>query len=125
MFRGTGDALSYEVHSVQAVGHVRIEALGAINSLARGPFDHIFESSDIDVGEGLEIPLGMAAGRTARTSSQRGLEGRIRIARIDLMRLAVGADEHFVRLLLMPFQRGLGAVHLDPNVVFPAMRDLR
>ena len=42
-----------------------------------------------------------------------------------LVRLAVHADEHLVRLFLMPLQRALGAVDLDEHVVLAAVADLR
>src|SRR5439155_17863550 len=42
-----------------------------------------------------------------------------------LMRFAVAAHHHLVRILLMPFERSLGPVHFNPDVILPAMRDLR
>ena len=41
------------------------------------------------------------------------------------MRLAVAADEHLVRLFLMPFERALRAVDFDEQVVLAAVADLR
>src|SRR5262249_10321913 len=49
----------------------------------------------------------------------------IGIARIETLWLTVGANPHFVWFFLMPFQRPLGPVHFNPNVVFTAVSDLR
>ena len=45
-------------------------------------------------------------------------------ARVDLVRLAVDADDHLVRLFLMPFERALRAVDLDPDVVLAAVAEI-
>ncbi len=47
------------------------------------------------------------------------------VARVDRVRLAVAADDHLVRLFLVPLERALRAVDLDQQVVLAAVADLR
>ena len=61
-------------------------------------------------------PLGMRVDAAASVAQVRPAG-----ARVDLVRLAVAADDHLVRLLLVPLQRALGAVDLDEQVVLAAV----
>src|SRR5438477_218103 len=69
-----------------------------------------------DVRECLQVAFRVAAGDASR--SGRGIpKVRTAVARVNLVRLAILPHHHLVRVLLPPFQRGLGAVHLDEDVV--------
>src|SRR5262245_65654719 len=61
LFRG-GDALRNEVHAVNAVGYVGVEAVAAVHLLTGRAPDDIVVGRGVDVGEGLEEGLGVAAG---------------------------------------------------------------
>src|SRR5207244_8140972 len=65
--------------------------------------------------------LPISAGGLGRVAEER----RVRVTGVQPVRLAVDAHQHLVRLLLVPLQRALGAVDLDPQVVFAAVRNLR
>src|SRR5215510_7683882 len=119
LLRG-GDALRDEVHAVHAVGDVRIEAGGAVHFLACGAAGHVVVGGSVDVGEGFEEGLGVTAGN-ARAGSGGSAEVRPAGAGVQPVRLAVDANQHLVRLLLVPLDRGLRAVDLDPQVVFATM----
>src|SRR5713101_8348141 len=62
---GAGDGLGDEVHAVDTVGDVGVEALAAVDFLTAGASDHVGIGGRVDVGESLEITFGMTAGDTA------------------------------------------------------------
>src|SRR5258708_5039231 len=87
LLRGS-DRLGEEVHAVNAVGDVGIEALAAVHFFTRGPPGHVVVGGGVDVGEGLEEGLGMSAGKACAHCRQ-GAEVRAAGARVELVRLAV------------------------------------
>src|SRR5262249_23171312 len=86
---------------------------------------HVFVGSRVNVRERFQISFRVAAGNPARAAGHVLQIGRVRIARVNPVRLAIGEEEHFVRLLLMPFERALRAINFDPEVVLPAVGYLR
>ena len=66
-------------------------------------------------------PDGSRHAARARVVRERG----VGIAGVESVRLAVVADEHLVRLLLVPLEAAERAVDLDAQVVLPAVADLR
>src|SRR6185437_880755 len=121
---GAGDALRNEVHAIDTVGDVGIETVGIVELLPAGSRDHILICRRVDIGKRFEESFGMAAGNARRAPGQ-FTEVRPAGAGVNLVWFAVGAEEHFVRLFLMPFERAFGAVDLDPCFILAAMRDLR
>src|SRR5207245_2609233 len=100
-------------HAIDPVGDVGIETAGPVHLLTAGTPGYVVVGGGVDVGEGLQEGFGMAAGET-RTGGCGGAEVRPAGARVQPVRLAVDADQHLVRLLLVPLDRCLGPVDLDP-----------
>src|SRR5207302_6286044 len=91
---GTGHGLGNKIHSIHAVCDVRIKALASIHLLSRCPRNHVLVSSGIDVGKCFKKRLGMAARQPAGRLAGAGHVGSIWIARVEAVRLAVGAYPH-------------------------------
>jgi adenosylcobinamide-phosphate synthase len=119
-----GHALRDEVHPVDAVGDVGIQAVSPVELLAGRPPCHVVVGRHVDVGEGLQEGLGVAARQPARRLGRRRQVGRARVARVQGVRLAVDPEPHLVRLLLVPLQRPLRPVDLDPQLVLAAVGNL-
>src|SRR5262249_45120545 len=119
-----GDALGDEVHAIDPVRHVGVQAVGPVELLPRRPLDHVRGGGRVDVGERLEERLGVPAGQPRAGPGRRAQVGAAG-AGVDAVRLAVLADDHLVWLFLVPLDGGLGALDLDPQVVLPAVGDLR
>ena len=60
-----GHALRDEIHAIDAVGYVRVKALGAVDLVAAGPGHHVGVGGRVNVRKGLEKRFRMAAGQPA------------------------------------------------------------
>src|SRR5262249_21323268 len=97
------DALGDEQHALDAVVDVRVDRVHRLELLLAGPLDHRVEGRVVDVGERLQVTLGVAAG-DARGPLSRLSQVRPAGPGVDLVRFAVLAHEHLVRVLLVPLQ---------------------
>src|SRR6185503_19955198 len=120
-----GDGLLDEVHPFHAVVDVGVDGVRLLERLSFGPLDHGVVGSAVDVGEGFEEGFGVAAGEAAGPFAGVVHEGGVGIPREHPVGLAVGPDDHHVRLLLPPGEGPLGAVDFNEQVVFAAVADLR
>src|SRR5262249_41692816 len=82
-----GHGLRDEVHAVDAVGDVGVEAVGAVELLAGGAGDHVGIGRGVDVGERFEECFGMSARQAARHLRRVSRERRVRVAREEAVRL--------------------------------------
>src|SRR5579875_3431578 len=124
VLRRAGDALSDKVHAIDAVGNIGVKTAGIVKLLPTGARYHILICRYVNIGKGFKERLWVAARKACRAAGQIA-QVRSAGAGVHLIRLAIAAQQHLVRLFLMPFQCPLGAVNLDPEIVFPAMRNLR
>lgn len=120
-----GDCLLDEVHAFQPVVDVGVDGVLGFELLAQGPKGHVVEGGAVDVREGLEETFRVAERQAAGGPRQVALELGVGVSGVDPVGLAVGADDHLVRVFLPPLQRGFGAIDLDCYIVLAAMADLR
>src|SRR5687767_3516747 len=94
LFAG-GDGLLDEVHAFDAVVDVGIDRVDLLEGFAFGALDHGVVGAAVDVAEGFEVALGVAA-RDARDGGGGSAEIGSAGAGVDLCWLAIRADEHLV-----------------------------
>src|SRR5579883_500436 len=124
VLRRASDALLNEVHTINAVGDIWVKTMGIVELLAAGACDHVLICRRVNVGKRFEERFGMPAGNARRAAGQIA-QIRSAGARVNLVRLAVNAQQHLVWLLLVPFESPLGAVDFDPQIIFTAVGNLR
>lgn len=105
--------------------HVGIDRVCFLHRPAGRPQNHRVVGTAINVGERFEkrfrVAAGQATGRRARFVHESG----VWISCVDLMRLAILTENHFVWILLSPNQRTERTIDFDRQIVLTTVADLR
>lgn len=110
---GTFNATGDEIHAINTIQDIWVEAFLPIGCSTGLPFGHGIKNTRVNVGECFKESFRMA-GRKAGTGLGGVAQVRTTGPGVNLMGLTVFANDHFVGLFLMPFQRAERSIHLNP-----------